>query len=88
MTIAPEKLSIDDVKFLSSNGVILSIGHSNCSYEQALECFENGATSATHLYNAMSGIVGWEPGIIGAILNSDIYTSVIPDLHHVHPANI
>jgi len=36
----------------------------------------------------MSGIVGREPGIIGAILNTDIFASVIPDLHHVHPANI
>jgi len=36
----------------------------------------------------MSGIVGWEPGLIGAILNSEIYASIIPDLHHVHPANI
>ena len=36
----------------------------------------------------MSGIFGREPGLIGCVLNTDIYTSIIPDLHHVHPANI
>jgi len=36
----------------------------------------------------MSGLVGRDPGMIGAVLNSDIYASVIPDLHHVHAANI
>lgn len=89
MTIAPEKFKhTDNVEYLAQKGIILSIGHSNCSYEDAKECIEKGATSSTHLYNAMSGIVGREPGIIGAILNTDIFASVIPDLHHVHPANI
>ena len=37
----------------------------------------------------MSGLTGRDPGVIGAVLNnSDVYTAIIPDLHHVHPANI
>lgn len=37
----------------------------------------------------MSGLSGREPGVIGAVLNNpDCYVGIIPDLHHVHPANI
>jgi N-acetylglucosamine-6-phosphate deacetylase len=89
MTIAPEKFKPEDVKYLADNGIILSVGHSNCSYEEAMQCFKSGATAATHLYNAMSGLIGREPGVIGAVLNNpDCYSAIIPDLHHVHPANI
>ena len=89
MTVAPEKLSPEETKYLTSKGVILSVGHSNCSYEQAMECFDNGASTVTHLYNAMSGLAGRDPGLIGAVLNrDDCYSAIIPDLHHVHNANI
>ena len=89
MTIAPEKLSPEETRFLSSHGIILSVGHSNCSYEQAMQCFDNGATAVTHLYNAMSGMTGRDPGLIGAVLNrEDCFSAIIPDLHHVHHANI
>jgi N-acetylglucosamine-6-phosphate deacetylase len=89
MTIAPEKVSKEDVEYLSSHGVILSVGHSNATYEVTKDCFKAGATAVTHLYNAMSGLTGREPGVIGAVLdNPDCYTAIIPDLHHVHPANI
>ena len=89
MTVAPEKLSSDDTKYLSSNGVVLSVGHSNCTYEQAMKCFDDGARSVTHLYNAMSGLTGRDPGVIGAVLNrEDCYSAIIPDLHHVHQANV
>jgi N-acetylglucosamine-6-phosphate deacetylase len=43
----------------------------------------------THLYNAMSGLTGRDPGVIGAVLNNpSCYVAIIPDLFHVHPANI
>jgi len=69
--------------------VILSIGHSNTTYEIAKKCFDAGATAVTHLYNAMSGLTGRDPGVIGAVLNNPYcYSAIIPDLRHVHPANI
>ena len=89
MTIAPEKFSDDDIKYLVSQGVVLSVGHSNTTYEVAQKCFALGATAVTHLYNAMSGLTGRDPGVIGAVLNNpECYSAIIPDLHHVHPANI
>lgn len=89
MTIAPEQVPTDQVQFLSSKGVVLSVGHSGASYEKTNACFEAGATAATHLYNAMSGLTGRDPGVVGAVLNNPTcFTAVIPDLHHVHPANI
>jgi N-acetylglucosamine-6-phosphate deacetylase len=39
MTIAPERASVEDVRYLSSEGVILSVGHSNASYEITEKCF-------------------------------------------------
>lgn len=89
MTIAPEQISLEDVEYLSKNGIVLSIGHSNTSYEEAMNCFDHGASAVTHLYNAMSGLTGRDPGVIGAVLNNpDCYVAIIPDLFHVHPANI
>ena len=89
MTIAPEKASKEEVQYLSSHGVIVSVGHSNASYEDTKAFFDAGATAVTHLYNAMSGLTGRDPGVIGAVLNNPTcYVGIIPDLHHVHPANI
>jgi N-acetylglucosamine-6-phosphate deacetylase len=89
LTVAPEKVSPEQVKYLASKGVVVSVGHSNASYEEAKNCFDAGATAVTHLYNAMSGLTGRDPGVIGAVLNNPTcFVGIIPDLHHVHPANI
>lgn len=66
--------------------ISLSIGHSNATYEEAMEAIEAGIKSATHLFNAMSGMNHREPGVVGAVLNSDIYCELIADNIHVHPA--
>jgi N-acetylglucosamine-6-phosphate deacetylase len=66
--------------------ICFSIGHSNATYEEAIEAIEAGIKSATHLFNAMSGMNHREPGVVGAVLNSDIYCELIADKIHVHPA--
>jgi N-acetylglucosamine-6-phosphate deacetylase len=67
----------------------LALGHSNASYEEANEAFHLGATGVTHLFNAMSGLTGRNPGLIGAALNNpSCYVALIADLYHVHHANI
>ena len=66
--------------------ISLSIGHSNATYEEAMEAIEAGIKSATHLFNAMTGMNHREPGVVGAVLNSDIYCELIADNIHVHPA--
>ncbi len=88
MTIAVEQFSDEQIKHLSDAGIILSIGHSNATYVDAVRGFNNGIKSATHVFNAMSGLTGRNPGVVGAVLNTDAYAGVIADLLHVDSANI
>jgi N-acetylglucosamine-6-phosphate deacetylase len=72
---------------LKARGIVLAIGHSDATYDQALESFSKGISHATHLYNAMSGFDHREPGVVGAVLDSDDITAeLIVDGIHVHPA--
>lgn len=71
---------------LKENGFVVAIGHTNATYEQALESFKKGITHATHLFNAMSGFSHREPGVVGAFLDSDeVSTELIADGIHLHP---
>ncbi len=74
---------------LKERGVIAAIGHSNATYKQANESFKAGVSHATHLFNAMRDFHHREPGVVGAILDSDSVTSeIIADGVHVHPASV
>jgi len=88
ITIAPEVG--DNLRFIRlfrNEGMVVSIGHSDAAYDLAIESFEQGITHATHLYNAMSGFAPREPGVIGAVLDSDrVMAELIADGIHVHPA--
>lgn len=66
--------------------IILSIGHSNATYEEAMEAINLGIKSATHTFNAMSPFQSRRPGVVGAVLKSNIYCELIADKIHVHPA--
>jgi N-acetylglucosamine-6-phosphate deacetylase len=88
LTLAPENVPADIISDLVKQGVIVSLGHTNADYETAMRAMEAGATGATHLYNAMSGLSARAPGVIGASLDSDAITAgLIADLHHVSAAN-
>jgi N-acetylglucosamine-6-phosphate deacetylase len=50
--------------------------------------FDNGATTVTHMFNAMSGLTGRNPGVIGAVLANSSYLGLIVDLLHVDKANV
>ena len=85
ITLAPEEdANYDFIKKLSKD-VILSIGHTNASYEEAIESIENGISHATHTFNAMTPLNHRAPGVVGAIMNSDITCELIADCIHVHP---
>jgi len=88
ITVAPEVgKNLSFVPALKEKGWVVSIGHSEATYEQAIVSFEKGITHATHLYNAMSGFLPREPGVIGAVLDSPgITAEIIADGVHVHPA--
>lgn len=89
ITIAPEIAGhLPLIRELTARGVRLQIGHTLGSYEDGVAALEAGATSFTHLYNAMSGLHHREPGIVGAALAHARYAELIPDLLHVHPGAI
>jgi N-acetylglucosamine-6-phosphate deacetylase len=89
ITLAPEVCSEEIIQFILSKGIIVSAGHSNATYKEAIKGFEMGIPVATHLYNAMSPLQHREPGLVGAVFNhSKVRASIIPDGHHVDYAAI
>lgn len=88
ITLAPENSPAEVIKQLSDAGIVVSIGHSNATYAQAKSAIANGATSATHLFNAMSPMTGREPGVVGAVYDNDIYAGIIVDGFHVAYENV
>lgn len=89
ITLAPEVCSDEVVNIVQEYGVVISAGHSNATCRQAGNAFDKGINTVTHLYNAMSGLLHREPGLVGAtMLNSNVYASIIADGHHVDYAAI
>lgn len=89
ITLAPEVCSAEVIHFIQQQGIIISAGHSNATYEQAKQAFDNGIPTATHLFNAMSALQHRAPGLVGALFNhTKAKCSVIPDGHHVDYAAI
>lgn len=85
MTIAPELPgALDLVRALGRADVQVSAGHSDATFEQAVTAFENGVTSVTHLFNAMSPLHHRAPGLTGAALLPGVCCEIIPDGIHVH----
>ncbi len=83
MTLAPEIVTPDQITALTAMGIIVSLGHSDATAEQANAAFAAGARSVTHLFNAMSQMQGRAPGLVGAAINSDVYVGIICDGVHV-----
>ena len=74
---------------LASRGVIVSAGHSMATFAEAQAGFAHGVRYGTHLYNAMPPLGHREPGLVGALLDTDeIVTGIIPDGIHMHPAMV
>ncbi len=90
ITLAPEVCTKEIIQLIKSHGIIISAGHSNIDYPQAMQIFDEGiVTGITHLYNAMSALQHREPGLVGAAFNHpNIMASIIPDGYHVHFAAI
>lgn len=87
VTLAPEQNDVAAIRALVEAGVIVSIGHSNATYEQARAAIDAGATGVTHLFNAMSPLHHREPGVVGAALEDrTLYCGLINDGAHMHVA--
>jgi len=87
ITIAPELQNQDVIDYLNEQGIIISCGHSDATYEEAT-AFLDIIPAATHLFNAMPPIHHRQPGLIPAIFNKKPYTSIVADGIHVNFAII
>ncbi|MDD7434346.1 MAG: N-acetylglucosamine-6-phosphate deacetylase [Peptoniphilaceae bacterium] len=88
LTVAPEREGVEALIAEISDEVTVAIGHSAATYAQAQEAIRNGARCATHTFNAMRPLEHHEPGILGAVLESDIYCEMICDGRHLAPATV
>nr|CAG4648661.1 EOG090X06GX [Polyphemus pediculus] len=93
VTMAPElKNSTAVIKYLKSNGVTISLGHSMGSLIEGERAVQDGASFITHLFNAMLPFHHRDPGLIGLLASSKIpsnktvYYGIIADGVHTHPA--
>jgi N-acetylglucosamine-6-phosphate deacetylase len=89
ITVAPEMDGhLQLVRELTELDIRVQLGHTLGTYEDGVAAMENGATSFTHLYNAMSRLDHRAPGMVGAALAHAEFSEIIPDLLHVHPGAI
>ncbi len=90
ITIAPEVEGGEEfIGYLQKNfpHILLSIGHSNATYNEAKKSFSWGVSHSTHLFNAMNTLHHREPGVVGAVLEDNrVSCDVIADLIHIHPS--
>lgn len=90
VALAPEKDPDGSfVEHVTKKGVKVSLGHTNATYEEMKNGVEHGATIAVHTYNGMKGLHHREPGALGEVFLDDrIYSEVIVDFIHTHPASV
>lgn len=87
IAMAPEKNgALEFIKHVTQNGVVVSAGHTDASFDCVNEAIKNGLTNTTHTHNAMSPHHHRNPGVVTAAMYFDeIYPEVICDTVHVCP---
>jgi N-acetylglucosamine-6-phosphate deacetylase len=85
ITLAPEIPGVlHQVAWLKDQGIVVSMGHSQATYQEAKQGKLQGAKSVTHLFNAMRPFHHREPGLIGlALEDQELYTELIADGVHL-----
>lgn len=83
MTIAPELQDPEIMDYLQSVNIVISAGHSNASYEEAMGFLNSSVQTCTHLFNAMPPLHHRDPGLIAAIFKAKPYASIVADGVHV-----
>jgi N-acetylglucosamine-6-phosphate deacetylase len=88
ITIAPEVPgALDLIRRVTARGSRVSLGHSAATLAEARAGYAAGATTTTHLFNAMSGVDHHQPGLaVEALGNDDVYVELIADGNHVDPS--
>ena len=89
ITVAPEiEGAFDLIEKADAEGIIVGLGHTEADYDQGREAIARGAKLATHFGNAMVWPHQRHPGIMGAIVESELQLELIFDGIHVHPLNL
>jgi N-acetylglucosamine-6-phosphate deacetylase len=87
VTLAPELPGgLDAVGRLADAGVVVAIGHTDATYDEARAAIDAGARLGTHLFNAMRPLHHRDPGPVGALLDAPVEVELIADGVHLHPA--
>ncbi|MBR5137049.1 MAG: N-acetylglucosamine-6-phosphate deacetylase [Clostridia bacterium] len=86
ITMAPEMDdNFETIKAIKAEtNVLVSMGHTDATYEQALASVEAGVGHVTHLFNAQSALTHRAPGVVGAALTAPVTTELIADTFHVN----
>jgi N-acetylglucosamine-6-phosphate deacetylase len=89
ITLAPEICTTEIIKTIQDAGIVVSAGHTNATYENAMQFYNDGIPVATHLFNAMSAFQHRAPGVVGALFDHPTaMSSIIADGYHVDYAAI
>jgi N-acetylglucosamine-6-phosphate deacetylase len=90
VTLAPERPgAMERIRRLRERGIIVSLGHTNATYDQFRAGIAEGATLVTHLFSAMSSFHHRTPGAAGAALVDErVSVGLIVDGIHCHPASV
>jgi len=90
VTLAPElDPAGETIPWLVERGILVSLGHTAATYDEARAAFDRGATLVTHVFNAQRPLHHREPGVIGAaLLDERVHCLCIPDRVHLHPATM
>ncbi len=85
-TIAPEtEGGCEAIKEITENSkVVVSVGHTDATFEEALMAINSGARHITHLFNAQTPLHHRDPGVVGAALSENVTTEIIADEFHIH----
>jgi N-acetylglucosamine-6-phosphate deacetylase len=85
VSLAPEvSESKEFIKYLTENGIVSSIGHSDAGYENIVEAIAMGTTNVTHTYNAQKPLHHREIGVVGsALLLDELQCELICDCIHI-----
>jgi len=87
VTIAPEKLVGDRfINECKKNHIVVSMGHSSATYEEAMAAIAAGVGQVTHLFNGLQPLHHRRPSVVGAALDTAVTCEIIADNVHVHPA--
>ncbi|MCY4472570.1 MAG: N-acetylglucosamine-6-phosphate deacetylase [Kistimonas sp.] len=89
VTLAPEVCPPGMIETLCAHGIVVSVGHTDATCAQIQAAEQAGVRMATHLHNAMRPLTSREPGVVGAVLESQtLCAGIIADGYHLAWENL